>query len=121
MPSGQCSPDDRHMVQAVTHFNNQVPLHESITVEAVLASPPPQKYLSKRLDSQVFQSMLFSSSPANKARILSVSAPHAGSWISAIPSTGLALHLDPADVRLLLDGGWVLILQEVPCTPFVLT
>ena len=53
--SGQCSPDDRHMMQAVTCFKSQVPLHESITVEAVLASPPPQKYLSKRLHSEAFQ------------------------------------------------------------------
>ena len=37
-----------------------------------------------------------SSSLVNKARILSVSAPHAGSWISTIPSTGLDLHLDSA-------------------------
>ena len=102
--SGQCSPDDRHMMQAVTRFNSQVPLHESITVEAVLASPSPQKYLhvSKRLHSEAFQSLLSSSSPVNKAPILSVFAPHAGSWISANLSTGLALHLEPAECQVAL-------------------
>ena len=102
--SGQCSPDDRHMMQTVTCFNSQVPLHESITVEAVLDSPSPQKYLhvSKRLHSEAFQSLLSSSSPVNKAPILSVFAPHAGSWISAIPSTGLALHLEPAECQVAL-------------------
>ena len=64
--SGQGSPDDIHMLQAITHFNNQVPLHELIMVEAVLASPPLQKYLSKRLGSQFFQSLLSSSFHASE-------------------------------------------------------
>ena len=34
-----------------------------------------------------------SSSPANKARLLSTSAPHASAWLSAAPSVGLNLHL----------------------------
>ena len=38
----------------------------------------------------------------NKARILSVSGPHAGAWISAIPSTGLALHLEPVECQVAL-------------------
>ena len=50
----------------------------------------------------VFQSLLSSSSPVNKARILSVSAPHAGSWISVIPSTGLDLHLNSAECQIAL-------------------
>ena len=83
----------------------QVPLHEAITVEAVLASPPPQKYLSKSSESEAFQSLLSSSFPVNKARILSVSALHAGSWISAIPSTGLALYIEPAECQVALGGG----------------
>ena len=41
--------------------------------------------------------------------------------ISAVPSTGMALHLDLLKVRLLLDGGWVLILQEVPFASIVVT
>ena len=38
----------------------------------------------------------------NKARILSISAPHAGSWISVVPSTGLDLHLDNAECQVAL-------------------
>ena len=38
----------------------------------------------------------------NKAPILSVSAPHVGAWFSAIPSIGLALHLEPAECQVAL-------------------
>ena len=54
------------------------------------------------MDNHAFQSLLSSSSQVNKARILSVSAPHAGSWISATPSTGLDLHLDSAECQVAL-------------------
>ena len=100
--SGFDSPDNVHMLQAVTHFNTQVPPNEPITAEEVLAHPPPQRALSKKLDMHAFQSLLSSSSPVNKARILSVSAPHAGSWISVTHSTGLEQHLDSAECQVAL-------------------
>ena len=68
-----------------------------ITVDTVLAVPPYQH--SKKLDHQLFQSLLSSASPVNKARLLSASAPHARSWISVVPSTGLGFHLDPAECQ----------------------
>ena len=37
------------------------------------------------------------SSPANKARLLSSSAAHASSWLSVVPSVGLALQLDSSE------------------------
>ena len=92
------------MLQAVTRFNTQVPPHESITAEEVLVNLAPQRALSnyKKLDMHAFQSLLSSSSPVNKARILSVSASHAGSWISVIPSTGVDLHLNSAECQVAL-------------------
>ncbi|KAL5484071.1 hypothetical protein EMCRGX_G020510 [Ephydatia muelleri] len=57
----------------------------------VLNTPPQQKALSLKLDTHMFQTLVSSASPANKARMLSVSAPHASSWVSAIPS-GLQLE-----------------------------
>ena len=47
----------------------------------------------------VFKTFFDRSSPANKARLLSVSAPHATSWLSVIPSTSQGLHLDPIEFR----------------------
>eukprot|EP00731_Ephydatia_muelleri_P010164 Em0005g750a len=100
--SGFGSADNIHMLQAVTRFNTRVPPDESITAEEVLVNLPTQRALSKKLDMHAFQSLLSSSSPVNKARILSVSAPHAGSWISVIPSTGLDLHLNSAECQIAL-------------------
>ena len=100
--SGFCSPDNIHMLQAVTHFNAQVHPQESTTAEAVLACLPLQRALSKKLDNHAFQSLLSSSSQVNKARSFRFLPPHAGSWISAIPSTGLDLHLDSAECQVTL-------------------
>ncbi|KAL5502136.1 hypothetical protein EMCRGX_G008860 [Ephydatia muelleri] len=95
--SGFGSPDNIHLQQAVAQFNSQVSQHDTVpavTVEDVLASPPHQSSLFKKLDSFIFQSVFSSSSPVNKARLLSVSAPIAGSWITATPTPGLNLHLE---------------------------
>ena len=86
-----------HLQHAITKFNAQVSPHDAITIEVVIASPPSQRTLSKRLDTQIFQTLLASYSPVDNAGILSTSAPHAGSWISVVPSPGLNLHLDPAE------------------------
>ena len=77
------SPDNIHLQQAVSHFNAQVSPQDSLNVEAVLNTPPQQKVLSFKLDTHMFQAPVSSASPANKARMLSVSAPHASSWVSA--------------------------------------
>ena len=94
---GNLNLDNIHLQQAVTRFNSQVSPQDAITIEAILASPPPQSSLSKKVDGLAFQSLLSSSSQVNKARLLSVSTPFAGSWISTIPSPGLNLHLDSAE------------------------
>ena len=41
-----------------------------------------------------------SSSPANRARLLSVAAPHASSWLSVVPSPGLGLHLESNEFQM---------------------
>ena len=37
---------------------------------------------------------------ANKAHLLSASAPYASSWLSVVPKLGLGLHLDPAKFQI---------------------
>eukprot|EP00731_Ephydatia_muelleri_P004695 Em0002g871a len=93
------NPDNTHLQQAILHFNARVSPQDSITMESVLNSPPQQKSLSQKLDSFAFHSLLSSASLVNKARMLSVSSPHASSWITAIPSTSLKLHLDSAEYQ----------------------
>ena len=58
-----------------------------------------QRDLSKKIDRNLFQSLLISSSPANRARLLSESAPHVASWLSVTPSVQLGLHLDPNELQ----------------------
>ncbi|KAL5500176.1 hypothetical protein EMCRGX_G011690 [Ephydatia muelleri] len=68
---------------------------ETITVESVLSFP-----LSSMPCARSWMiTILMTSSPANKARLLSASAPHASSWLSVVPSLGLGLHLDPAEAN----------------------
>ena len=76
------SASNRHLVSAILRFNTLVSPSDAITVEAILSSPPSQHALSKKLDCHLFHAVLMTSSPANKARLLSSSAAHASSWLS---------------------------------------
>ena len=58
-----------------------------------------QRILLGKLENQNFHSLLGAPSIANKARLLAVSAPHAASWISVVPSVSLGLHLDPSEFQ----------------------
>ena len=68
-----------------------------------MSSPVHQKNLSSCIDLKCFRSLLDASSLANKARLLSVSAPHASSWLTVVPTMELGLHLDPSVA--ILGGG----------------
>ena len=96
--SGLGSADIIHLQQAV--FNTQVSLSNAISVNSVQDSPFPQKVLSGMIQVQQFHILLGSSSPANRARLLSVAAPHASSWLSVVPSPGLGLHLESNEYQM---------------------
>ena len=72
---------------------------EVLTVESAVFSPLSQHALPKKVDYHLFQSMLMTSTPGKKARLLSASAPHASSWLLVAPSVRLGLHLDPAEFQ----------------------
>ena len=110
------NPDNIHLQQAILRFNARVSPQDSITMESVLNSPPQQKSLSQMLDSFAFHSLLSSASPVNKARMLSVSSPHASSWITAIPSTRLKMHLESAEFQMAIR--WWLGLKTSDASPF---
>ena len=98
--SGLGSADNIHLQQAVAVFNTQVSLSNTISVNSVQDSHIPQKVLSGMIQAQYFHILLESSSPANRARLLSVAAPHASSWLSAVPSPGLGLHLESNEYQM---------------------
>ena len=93
--SGFGDRDNQYLVQAITLFNSQVLPSDAISAESVLSSPIKQRTLSQKLDNRLFQTFLVSSSVANKARILSESAPHSASWSSVVPLSALGLQLEP--------------------------
>ena len=98
--SGLGCADNIHLQQAVAVFNTQVSLSNTISVNSVQDSPIFQKVLSGMIQTQHFHSLLESSSPANRARLLLVAAPHASSWLSLVPSPGLSLHLESNEYQM---------------------
>ena len=94
-----------HLASAIHLFNSSVPPSEAINSEVLLLTPVTQKSLSSKLDDHLFKVLLGMSSVADKARLLSVSSPHAASWLSVTPSEGLGLILTLPNFRLPLSGG----------------
>ena len=97
--SGAGPLSQEHLIHAVELFNSLVPSSEVISIENVLTSPIHQKVLSNKIDNHLFNVLLEQSSPADRARLLSVSFPHAASWVSVVPSEGLGLHLQPSEFQ----------------------
>ena len=84
-----------HLCSAVADFNSAVPPDKALQIHSLLlVSLVSQNELSSTLDTCIFNLLLETSSNADQARLLSVSAPHASSWLSVLPSQGLGLHLD---------------------------
>ena len=87
------------LVSATQMFNSFLPPSEAINAKALLLTPVTQKSLSSKLDDYLFKVLLDMSSIADKARLLSVSSPHADLWLSVTPSEGLGLHIDPSQFQ----------------------
>ena len=98
--SGLGSADNPHLMRSIVKYNGLVSPPDGISVESILASPIPQRILSQRLDDHSFGLVIAAATDADKARLLSTSAPHATSWLSVVPSIGLGLHLDPNELQI---------------------
>ncbi|KAL5509573.1 hypothetical protein EMCRGX_G004965 [Ephydatia muelleri] len=95
LSKGSWAETNLHLCSAVADFNSAVPPDKALQIHSLLsASLVSQKELSSTLDTCMFNLLLETSSNADQARLLSVSAPHASSWLSVLPSQGLGLHLD---------------------------
>ena len=94
--SGYGSISDHHLSHAVQTFNAFVSPSDAIQTDGLVSSPVHQKQLTSKIDIYQFNSILIASSVADKACLLSVSSPHAASWLSVVPSEGLGLHLEPS-------------------------
>ncbi|KAL5487053.1 hypothetical protein EMCRGX_G019610 [Ephydatia muelleri] len=69
---------------------------DAIQSDGFVSSTVHQNQLSSKIDIHQFNNILTISSVADKARLLSVSSPHAASWLTVVPSEGLGLHLEPS-------------------------
>ena len=93
--AGLASPSDNFLVEAVNLYNMSVPPKTAVDIDSLATTPCQQHTLSATLESAQYNYLLTESSTADKARLLSVSLPHASAWLSAVPSPGLGLSLDP--------------------------
>ena len=91
--SGYGSISDHHLSHAVQTFNAFVSPSDAVQTDGLVSSPVHQKQLTSKIDIYQFNNILF---VADKACLLSVSSPHAASWLSVVPSEGLGLHLEPS-------------------------
>ena len=106
------------MQQDILKFSAQFSPQDMLKVETVLNVPPHQSALSQKIDTHIYQSLLSSAPPVNKARLLSVSGPHTGSWISSIPSASLNLHLDSAECQVAVRWWLGLATSDASVCPF---
>ena len=66
----------------------------TLTSEGLLPPESNQHSLSREIDSHYAQNLHARASPRDSARLLSLSLPHAGDWLNAVPSPSLNLKLD---------------------------
>ena len=83
--SGLGSADNPHLVRSIVRYNGLVSSPDGISVESILASSIPQRILSQRLDDHSFGLVIIAAATdADKAHLLSTSAPHAASWLTVV-------------------------------------
>ena len=78
-----------HLSESIGSFNELVPAADSITEEILSTSNLRQHFLSSKIEDQQFRQLFDLSSPAHRARLLSVSSRHAASWLLFSPLQAL--------------------------------
>eukprot|EP00731_Ephydatia_muelleri_P024931 Em0017g14a len=95
--------ENHHLEQSLIEFNGAVEGMEAIGLQDIIDSPPHQRQLSSMIEDHQFKIIFdHTSSPANCARLLSVSSPHASAWLSVMPTPHKNLHLDPPEFQMAL-------------------
>ena len=91
-----------YALESFSIFNSTVSPVHAISGDLLLHSSYSQKDLLTRLENHQIDQLLLQSSPANHARLLSVSSHHAAAWLSVVTSVGLNLHLEPDEFQIAL-------------------
>ena len=95
-------PLDEFSRQAVSIYNSLVPQASSLSDNSLSESGSSQKKLSAGIENHQFDQLCATSTPANRARLLSASSRHASSWLAVIPSRGLNLCMEPEEFQVAL-------------------
>ena len=95
-----------------------MPAADSISEEILATSNLRQHTLSSKIEDQQFRQLFDLSSPANRARLLSVSSHHAASWLTVIPSPGLNLHLEPNEFQVAIKWWLGMDVSFDSCCPY---
>ena len=77
-----------------------------------------QRSLSGKIEDQYLSVLLDKVSLPNKARLLSISSPHAAAWLSVIPSLRLNLHLEPAEFQVAVKWWLGIAVTDIPVCSF---
>ena len=107
-----------HLSDSIALFNELVLAADSITEELLATSNLRQHTLSSKIEDQQFQQLFDLSSPAHRARLLSVSSRHAASWLTVIPSPGLNLHLEPNEFQVAIKWWLGMDVSFGSCCPY---
>ena len=100
--SGTASIHSTHLNHTLDMYNQSISLETPLTITDVVHTKCCQKKLSSNIEDIQFKCLLNKSSLADKARLLSVSAPHSSSWLSMIPTPGQrgrCCHRDNNNIR----------------------
>ena len=83
--------------KVISLYNSCVADCDTLSISSLKDNSPNQKKLSDSIEALQFNSLLSTSSTADRARLLSISSPHASAWISVVPSISLGLHFEPQE------------------------
>ena len=78
----------RYLHHFIDLYNNLVDPPDSLTPDSIdnSYSTLTQKFLSNKIEDCQFKKLFDNSTPIDKARLLSISSPHASAWLSVTPS-----------------------------------
>ena len=115
--SGVCSSSSKHLPEAIKDFNDLVSSDDALVLDH-LDVVMHQRSLSGKIEDQDLCVLLDKVSLPDKARLLSISSPHAAAWLSVIPSLRLNLHLEPAEFQIAVKWWLGIAVTDIPVCSF---
>ena len=83
-------------------YNAILSTSDTISAIDITDSVHGQRVLSSKLEDHQFMELYNSASMPDKARLQSLSSPHASAWLSVIPSPGSQSQLEPNEFQIAL-------------------